>query len=207
MSDNEDPLLAIIVGAVFGAVIIILGFRFLIVRCDKTKKNNNSSSTVKVIPSKSLSTPVVPQKIKLRRKVTHDPNNTEPRKIIERIRIGIELIFKEFDQSRDGLIDTQEVRKCPQEQQRTTQKKIRRKWWPGTLFAQTPQNPPTMGTVPKRLWPLLFFSRFFIFTVFSDPDPFLCSFFLVQSTCHHTCGTVQSSTRVAAQCKRMRHYF
>ena len=111
MSDNEDPLLAIIVGAVFGAVIIILGFRFLIVRCDKTKKNNNSSSTVKVIPSKSLSTPVVPQKIKLRRKVTHDPNNTEPRKIIERIRIGIELIFKEFDQSRDGLIDTQEVRK------------------------------------------------------------------------------------------------
>jgi hypothetical protein len=109
MSDNEDPLLAIIVGAVFGAVIIILGFRFLIVRCDKTKKNN--SSTVKVIPSKSLSTPVVPQKIKLRRKVTHDPNNTEPRKIIERIRIGIELIFKEFDQSRDGLIDTQEVRK------------------------------------------------------------------------------------------------
>jgi hypothetical protein len=164
MSDNEDPLLAIIVGAVFGAVIIILGFRFLIVRCDKTKKNNSSSSTVKVIPSKSLSTPVVPQKIKLRRKVTHDPNNTEPRKIIERIRIGIELIFKEFDQSRDGLIDTQEVRKCPQEQQRTTQKKFRRKWWPGTLFAQTPQNPPTTGTVPKKLWPLL--SHVFLFSLF-----------------------------------------
>jgi len=124
MSDNEDPLLAIIVGAVFGAVIIILGFRFLIVRCDKTKKNNSSSSTVKVIPSKSLSTPVVPQKIKLRRKVTHDPNNTEPRKIIERIRIGIELIFKEFDQSRDGLIDTQEVRKCPHQQRTTQIKKI-----------------------------------------------------------------------------------
>ena len=185
MSDNEDPLLAIIVGADFGAVIIILGFRYIIVRCDKTKKNNNaSSSTVKVIPSKSLSTSVVPQKIKLRRKVTHDPSNTEPRKIIERIRIGIELIFKEFDQSRNGLIDPEEVRKCKDHQ--VTPQKQRSTHSIKAEESGGPECCATTGTVQERFWPLLS-PLFLIFLFFFLPRSILprsLSLFLLFSSKH-----------------------
>ena len=106
--DSSDPTLGIAVGAIFVSILVILIIGYLFNRCNKNKKNKRD----KVTPTLSSSTkvvPALPAKIKLRRRATHDPSDTQPRKIIERTQLGIELMFREFDASGDQLIDQHEV--------------------------------------------------------------------------------------------------
>jgi hypothetical protein len=118
MSDEEqDSLPVYIIGSVFGLILIFLS-KVLIQKyvCSKWKRTDKNKVTpnggldgspTKVVP---VSTPEVPHKIRMRRKATHDEHDDRPRKVIEWTRAGIELIFSEFDQSGDKVIDLREVR-------------------------------------------------------------------------------------------------
>ena len=118
MSDTEDPLLGYIVGGVFGAILIILIVGYFYNK-RKQKQNNNirvtpygddsgRGTSTKVMPTPAAAQ--IPHKIRMRRRATHDENDDQPRRVIERTRAGIELIFSEFDQSDDQMIDLREVR-------------------------------------------------------------------------------------------------
>ena len=114
MSDEApDPTISIVVGTIFGAVIILLVLRFIHLKCENKNKCTKNDKVKPASPANSTSptkvVPDVPEKIKLRRKATHDPKDSHRRKIIERTRIGVEMIFREFDRSCDNLIDGLEV--------------------------------------------------------------------------------------------------
>ena len=120
MSDTDDPLLGYIVGGIFGAILIILIVGYFY---NKKKQNNSSirmrphnndsgrGTSTKVMPTPTTAAAAqIPHKIRMRRRATHDENDDQPRRVIERTRAGIELIFSEFDQSDDQMIDLREVR-------------------------------------------------------------------------------------------------
>jgi hypothetical protein len=122
MSDTDDPLLGYIVGGIFGAILIILIVGYFY---NKKKQNNSSirmrphnndsgrGTSTKVMPTPTTAAAAqIPHKIRMRRRATHDENDDQPRRVIERTRAGIELIFSEFDQSDDQMIDLREVRFC-----------------------------------------------------------------------------------------------
>jgi hypothetical protein len=108
---DQDPVLAVVVGCVFATLVTVLLIGYMI---DK-KKHWRQQRLLTILPDNpkeggNSSTKVVPAKIKMRRKATHDPNDTAPRRIIQRTRVGIDLIFAEFDSSGDGMIDQNEFK-------------------------------------------------------------------------------------------------
>jgi hypothetical protein len=102
----EESTLGIILGVVFGvlAVLAIAGFVYT-----KRRPRGGQGS------SKNSKTAVAPQGHRVLRSqsvyvLSHDPEDNKSRRIINRTKTGLGLVFNEFDRDGDGQISEEEVR-------------------------------------------------------------------------------------------------